>query len=150
MMVMVDSNFLIKLVSNKQSTKIFLQSLKRRELFIGFSTPVISEFLVRDENSSRINFINKVNSYSEIYDYDMKSAVAGAKIFRDLKAKGYFSQNNGTRQIIKVDIQIIAITLSNKIKEIYTEDKGLIQIIKKLDLPIVTSNLDTDDFQLKP
>lgn len=64
MMVMVDNNFLIKLVSNQQSYKVFYQSLKRREISIGLPTPVIGEFLVIDENSKRISFLNKVNSYS--------------------------------------------------------------------------------------
>ncbi len=147
MMVMVDNNFLIKLVSNQQSYKVFYQSLKRREISIGLPTPVIGEFLVIDENSKRISFLNKVNSYSQIYDYDMKSAVIGAKIFSDLKRKEYFKGNNGARQVIKVDIQIIAITMSNRVKNLYTEDKGLINIIKELDLPIEVIDFEKDELQ---
>lgn len=77
----------------------------------------------------------------------MKSAVIGAKIFSDLKRKEYFKGNNGARQVIKVDIQIIAITMSNRVKNLYTEDKGLINIIKELDLPIEVIDFEKDELQ---
>ena len=62
MMVMVDNNFLIRLVDDNQTYRIFLQSLERNEISLGLPTPVMAEFLVKDENYERANFLSKVNN----------------------------------------------------------------------------------------
>lgn len=84
MMVMVDSNFLIKLVNDNQTYRIFLQSLERSEISLGLPTPVVAEFLVKDNNYERATFLSKVNSFTQTFDLDMKSALLSAEIFRDL------------------------------------------------------------------
>lgn len=145
MMVMVDNNFLIRLVDDNQTYRIFLQSLERNEISLGLPTPVMAEFLVKDENYERANFLSKVNNFMQTFDFDVKSAKVSAEIFRDLLKIDYFKEDNGNRQVIKVDIQIIAITLANSIEKLYTEDKGLIKIIKILDLPIEVINFEKDE-----
>ncbi len=150
MMVMVDNNFLIRLVSDKETYRIFSQNLERNEISLGLPTPVIAEFLVKDENYDRANFLSKVNNFVQTFDFDVKSAKISAEIFRDLLNMDYFKGDNGNRQVIKVDIQIIAITLANSIRKLYTEDKGLIKIIKILDLPIEVINFKKDEFQDMP
>lgn len=145
MMVMVDNNFLIRLVDDNQTYRIFLQSLERNEISLGLPTPVMAEFLVKDENYERANFLSKVNNFMQTFDFDVKSAKISAEIFRDLLKIDYFKEDNGNRQVIKVDIQIIAITLANSIVKLYTEDKGLIKIIKILDLPIEVINFEKDE-----
>lgn len=150
MMVMVDNNFLIRLVSDKENYSIFSQNLERNEISLGLPTPVMAEFLVKDENYDRANFLSKVNNFVQTFDFDVKSAKISAEIFRDLLRIDYFKGDNGNRQVIKVDIQIIAITLANSIGKLYTEDKGLIKIIKILDLPIEAIDFKKDEFQDMP
>lgn len=150
MMVMVDNNFLIRLVSDKETYRIFSQNLERNEISLGLPTPVMAEFLVKDENYDRANFLSKVNNFVQTFDFDVKSAKISAEIFRDLLKIDYFKGDNGNRQVIKVDIQIIAITLANSIGKLYTEDKGLIKIIKILDLPIEVIDFKKDEFQDMP
>ena len=150
MMVMVDNNFLIRLVSDKETYRIFSQNLERNEISLGLPTPVMAEFLVKDDNYDRANFLSKVNSFVQTFDFDVKSAKISAQIFRDLLGMDYFKGDNGNRQVIKVDIQIIAITLANSVKKLYTEDKGLTKIIKILDLPIEVIDFEKDECQDLP
>lgn len=145
MMVMVDSNFLIKLVSDNQTYRIFLQSLERSEISLGLPTPVVAEFLVKDNNYERATFLSKVNSFTQTFDLDMKSALLSAEIFRDLLDIGYIKENNSERQVIKVDIQIISIAVANRVSKLYTADKGIIEIIDQLDLPIEVINFEKDE-----
>ena len=142
MMVMVDSNFLIKLVNDNQTYRIFLQSLERSEISLGLPTPVVAEFLVKDNNYERATFLSKVNSFTQTFDLDMKSALLSAEIFRDLLNMGYIKENNSERQVIKVDIQIISIAVANRVSKLYTADKGIIEIIDQLDLPIEEINFE--------
>ena len=150
MMVMVDNNFLIRLVSDKETYSIFSQNFERNEISLGLPTPVMAEFLVKDENYDRADFLSKINNFVQTFDFDVKSAKISAEIFRDLLKIDYFKGDNGNRQVIKVDIQIIAITLANSIGKLYTEDKGLIKIIKILDLPIEVIDFKKDEFQDMP
>ncbi len=145
MMVMVDNNFLIRLVDDNQTYRIFLQSLERSEISLGLPTPVVAEFLVKDDNYERATFLSKVNSFTQTFDFDMKSALVSAEIFRNLLDIGYIKENNRERQIIKVDIQIISITLANRVSRLYTADKGIIEIIDQLDLPIEVINFEKDE-----
>ncbi len=145
MMVMVDSNFLIKLVNDNQTYRIFLQSLERSEISLGLPTPVVAEFLVKDNNYERATFLSKVNSFTQTFDLDMKSALLSAEIFRDLLNIGYIKENNSERQVIKVDIQIISIAVANRVSKLYTADKGIIEIIDQIDLPIEVINFEKDE-----
>lgn len=145
MMVMVDSNFLIKLVNDNQTYRIFLQSLERSEISLGLPTPVVAEFLVKDNNYERATFLSKVNSFTQNFDFDMKSALLSAEIFRDLLDIGYIKENNSERQVIKVDIQIISIAVANRVSKLYTADKGIIEIIDQLDLLIEVINFEKDE-----
>ena len=145
MMVMVDNNFLIRLVDDNQTYRIFLQSLERSEISLGLPTPVVAEFLVKDDNYERATFLSKVNSFTQTFDFDMKSALLSAKIFRDLLDIGYIQENNSERQVIKVDIQIISIAVANRVSKLYTADKGIIEIIDQLDLPIEVINFEKDE-----
>ena len=145
MMVMVDNNFLIRLVDDNQTYRIFLQSLERSEISLGLPTPVVAEFLVKDNNYERATFLSKVNSFTQNFDFDMKSALLSAEIFRDLLDIGYIQENNSERQVIKVDIQIISIAVANRVSKLYTADKGIIEIIDQLDLPIEVINFEKDE-----
>ncbi|WP_367108952.1 hypothetical protein [uncultured Psychrobacter sp.] len=145
MMVMADNNFLIKLVDDKQTYRLLIQALERGEVSLGLCTPVIAEFLVKDDNFDRATFLSKVDSFIQIFDFDRKSAFMSAKLFRDLLDTDYIKQNNSQRQVIKVDIQIISITLANSISKLYTADKGIVAIINHLKLPIEIVDFENDE-----
>ena len=70
MMVMVDNNFLIGMVDDKNYYRIVMQALERDELKIGLPTPVLAEFLVRDDNFERGLFLSKVSGFSQVYNFD--------------------------------------------------------------------------------
>lgn len=145
MMVMADTNFLIKLIDNKETYRLFMQYLERGEISLGLCTPVIAEFLVKDDNFDRATFLSKVNSFVQIFDFDMKSAFLSAKVFRNLLDTEYVKQNNSQRQVIKFDIQIISITVANGISRLYTADKEIVEIIDHLKLPIGIVNFENDE-----
>nr|WP_299038481.1 hypothetical protein [uncultured Psychrobacter sp.] len=145
MIVMADNNFLIKLVDDKETYRLFMQYLERGEISLGLCTPVIAEFLVKDDNFDRATFLSKVNNFVQIFDFDSKSAFLSAKIFRDLLDTDYVRQNNNQRQVIKVDIQIISTTIANGISKLYTADKGIVEIIDHLKLPIEIVNFENDE-----
>ena len=146
MMVMVDNNFLVRLVEDNQTYRILLQYLERNEISLGLPTPVVAEFFVNDDNYERATFLSKVNSFTQNFDFDMKSALISAKIFRDLLDIGYIKENNGERQVIKVDIQIIGIAIANSISKLYTADKEMIDIINQLSLPIEVIDFERNEF----
>ena len=146
MMVMVDNNFLVRLVEDNQTYRILLQYLERNEISLGLPTPVVAEFFVKDDNYERATFLSKVNSFTQNFDFDMKSALMSAKIFRDLLDIGYIKKNNGERQVIKVDIQIIGIAIANSISKLYTADKEMIDIINQLSLPIEVIDFERNEF----
>lgn len=138
MMVMVDNNFLIGMVDDKNYYRVALQALERDELRIGLPTPVLAEFLVRDDNYERGLFLSKVSGFSQVYNFDFKSAQMSAEIMRDLLARGYFENkdNNKNRQVVKVDIQILGIMLANQIEKLFTTDPEISKIVDLLNLPI--------------
>lgn len=136
MMVMVDNNFLIGMVDDKNYYRVVLQALERDELRIGLPTPVLAEFLVRDDNYERGLFLSKVSGFSQVYNFDFKSAQMSAEIMRDLLARGYFDNKNSNKQLVKVDIQILGITLANQVEKLFTTDDEIGKIVDLLNLPI--------------
>lgn len=136
MMIMVDNNFLIGVVTDKNYYRLVMQALEREELTIGLPTPVLAEFLVRDDNYERGLFLSKINNFAHVYNFDMKSAQMSAEIMRDLIAHEYFAHKSTDKQIIKVDIQILGITLANQVRKLYTTDIEISKIVQLLNLPI--------------
>ncbi|WP_201616235.1 PIN domain-containing protein [Psychrobacter urativorans] len=136
MIIMADANLLISLVDNRSDYRIFSQYFERNEAILALPTPAVAEFLVMDENYKRSDFLTISSNFCQIFDLDMKSARMTANIFRDLLKKGYFKHKKGDKQKVKVDIQIIGMTLANQIPKIFTGDKEIEDIIKLLNLPI--------------
>lgn len=136
MMVMADNNFLIGLVDDKNYYRVVIQALERDEIKIGLPTPVLAEFLVRDDNYERGLFLSKVGGFSQVYNFDFKSAQMSAEIMRDLMARGYFDNKDNNKQVVKVDIQILGITLANQVEKLFTTDDEMNKIVDLLKLPI--------------
>lgn len=145
MIVMADNNFLVGMFDKKVNSRALAQSLKRKDLTIGIPTPVLAEFLVRDNNSDRTNFLSKQSSFSQIFDLDSKSARMSATIQKDLLEKtNFFDKKTKDKQMIKVDIQILGITLANQVPKLYTTDKGMKQIVELLKLPIQLADFEQE------
>lgn len=107
MMVMVDSNFLIKLLNDKQIYRVYSQYFERNNITLALPTPVLAEFLVKDNNYKRTDFLTKTNPFMQILDFYQKSARVSTDIFRDLLDSEFFKDINRTQmQVVKVDIQI--------------------------------------------
>lgn len=135
-MIMADNNFLIGLLGAPEQYQFYVQALKQQQAKIGIPTPVLAEFIVRDDNAERTNFLTASGSFLQIFDFDRKSAILSAKIMRKLLEYGYFANKGKDKQIIKVDIQILGIVLANGIRQLYSTDKEIVKIVDLLELPI--------------
>lgn len=145
MMIMADNNFLIALVTDKQKYHLLLQRLERQNHKIGLPMPVLAEFMVRDDNMDREMFLATNHSFIQEFNFDKKSAMVSANIMRQLLTTDFFKNKSKDKQIIKVDIQILGITIANGIRKLFSTDIEMARIIEMLELPIELVNFDKDD-----
>lgn len=143
-MIMADNNFLIALISNDKQSKFLIQEFERQRTKIGLPTPVLAEFMVRDDNSERTTFLSKSNNLVQIFNFDQKSAIMSAKIMRELLKTDFFKNKGKDKQIIKVDIQILGITIANNIDKLFSTDKEIAKIIALLNLPIILVDFENN------
>lgn len=140
MIIAADANVLIDLVTSKNDYRVFYQLFEKNHYKLALLTPVIAEFFVRDESFERLNFLNKVNSFTQTFPLDYKASLVTAEITRKYIEQGSKEssndKNNKGWQGTKIDIQILGICIANNIPRILTEDKGISSIINALDLPI--------------
>lgn len=134
--IMADNNFLIGLVDNNIQHEFFIQEFKKQNAKIGLPTPVLAEFIVRDDNAERSTFLSQSNSLIQIFNFDQKSAILSAHIMRQLLQTDFFKNKNKDKQIIKVDIQILGITIANGVKKLFTTDDEISKIVNLLKLPV--------------
>lgn len=134
--IMADNNFLIGLVDDREQHQYFIQEFSKQNAKIGLPTPVLAEFLVRDDNANRTTFLTQTNNLVQLFNFDHKSAIISAKIMRELLAADFFKNKSKDKQIVKVDIQILAITLANDIDKLFSTDKEMAKIIQLLNLPV--------------
>lgn len=135
-MIMADNNFLIALINDDEQSKLFIQEFERQHIKIGLPTPVLAEFMVRDDNLKRTAFLSQSNNSIQIFNFDQKSAIMSANIMRELLKTDFFKNKGKDKQIIKVDIQILGITIANNINQLFSTDKEIAKIIALLNLPI--------------
>lgn len=145
MIIMADNNFLIALLADRQRCLLFLQQLERQHYKIGLPMPVLAEFMVRDGNMQRELFLATNHSFIQEFNFDKKSAMMSATIMRELLATDFFKNKTKDKQIIKVDIQILGITLANGIEKLLSTDKEMKDIVDKLNLPIKLIDFDKDE-----
>ena len=145
MIIMADTVFLIKIVAKNNNYGNFYNLFKSKQATLGLPTPVLAEFLVRDDNFERTNFLSTSNSFSQVFNFDIKSERISADIFRDLLERDYFKDKKESKQSLKVDIQILGMTIANQIDQLLTSDKEMIKIINLLQLPIKVINFEKDD-----
>ncbi len=145
MIIMADANLLINLVGSKKDYRIFSQYFERHAAVLALPTPAIAEFLVMDDNYQRSDFLTISDNFCQTFSFDMKSARMTSKVFSDLLKTGYFENKKDSRQKVKVDIQIIGMTLANQIPKIFTGDREINDIIELLNLPIEVINIAKDN-----
>ncbi|MHC5865663.1 hypothetical protein ACYT6K_10755, partial [Streptococcus pyogenes] len=78
---------------------------------------------------------------------DSKSARMSATIQKNLLENTSFydkKPKDKDKQTIKVDIQILGITLANQAPKLYTTDKGIHQIVELLELPIELADFEEE------
>lgn len=150
MIIMADNNFLIALLADRQRCLLFLQQLERQNYKIGLPMPVLAEFMVRDGNMQRELFLATNHSFIQEFNFDKKSAMMSATIMRELLATDFFKNKTKDKQIIKVDIQILGITLANNIQKLLSTDKEIKDIVDKLNLPVELIDFDKDEILLQP
>lgn len=128
MIVAIDNNVLVSLVSDRamfNNLETFLQQCNATLLI---PTPVVAEFIAKDHNRRRMQFMtyehhNKV----VIGDFNTKAAF----ICGELGSK-YHIDDEEKKQKVKVDLQILAIALANDAQFILSEDTDMPKYIDRL------------------
>ncbi|HAK1936212.1 TPA: type II toxin-antitoxin system VapC family toxin [Salmonella enterica] len=157
MRVILDTNILVPLLSDPKHdyrladpvTGLFVTDVKRRaealvdkiESLNGtivIPTPVLAEFLVgvhKSHQQEKLNFIRSVSCF-ETAPFDELAAIECASIptLQELKK----INTEGTANKIKFDRQIIAIAKALNVDEIWSQDKGVIDRCKHLNIPVFT------------
>ncbi len=150
MIIALDTNILIKMVTSNDISD-FRQYFQNSDDTIAILTPVLSEFLVY-ENEKRGRFIAQNQKlFTQVYNLDVKSA----KVIAELTHKWIaFKRDNNidvekNRHAIKLDIQIIGMCIANDIKVIVTNDDDISKIVDGLELDLkVISYQDLKPSQL--
>lgn len=149
-LIILDTNALITFLKDKEteSSNYNLFSVLKNLIngSIALPTPVISEFIAGDNNEGRGRDLLKANSKFRNLDFDAKSALISARIYRNYRAS--INSNGGQRpnQKVKVDIQILGIAVANQAKSIVTRDNEIKKIISVLNLPIEVLNFDDQSY----
>jgi len=145
LIIMADANLLIKLVENRSDQRIFYQYFEKNEAVLALPTPAIAEFLVRDDNFDRSDYLTKINNFTQVFDFDLKSAHFSAQVYRRLEKSNDYTFKRETKQKVKVDIQIIGMILANQIPKIFTGDTGIAEIVRVLNLSIEVVDVEQEN-----
>lgn len=134
-MIILDTNALISFLKNSEEVKNLRELLRKAQsLEICIPTPVLAEFLAHEDNLERVQQLTRPNSKFRKLPFDEKSALLAAKIYKANKAA--LKQMEEPNQKVKVDLQILAIALSNRANMIITNDSGIKKIINRLNISI--------------
>lgn len=130
--ILIDNNVLVQLLTDRVASDKLSAYLQKENTYLLIPTPVLAEFLAYDYSQRHIKFFSTMqNSRSQIVPFDQKSAIICGQLACELrKAK----ESATSKQKVKVDLQIVAIALANKVKKILTEDTDIADIISSLDL----------------
>lgn len=139
-LIILDTNALITLLMTDKSQSEYLNLvafLKQVQHFsLMLPMPAISEFIAGDDNPSRSLSLLKPNSKFKNLDFDSKSALSAAKIYKEYRSLPKNRKAQVPHQKIKVDIQILGIAIANDATTIISHDKGIKTIVNELGLSI--------------
>lgn len=137
MIVAIDNNVLIHLVSDKAVHKNLETFLHQNNATLLIPTPVIAEFIGYDFTKRRVQLLSYEYNKVLIGSLDRKAAL----ICGELASKLHKDKNDNWQRV-KVDLQIIAISLANGAKKLLSEDKGVQKTVTRLDLPLEVISRD--------
>lgn len=138
-LIILDTNALIAFLGDKDSTEYYniLAFLKKNnQETLALTTPSLAEFFAGDENQLRSHFLLQKDSKFKNLDFDLKSALIASEIYKQYRKLPVMKNAQIPHQKVKVDIQILAIALANEANAIITRDKGILTLIKRLELDI--------------
>lgn len=149
-MIVLDNNALVFLYrptdnqfNQSEKMKYIFEQQKAKKGVFGIPAPVLAEFLIGEPNIARrqefLSFFSGKNKVFQLLPFDLKSATLCAIIADRLNSLPNEGQKE-PRQKIKVDRQIIAIAMSNGVKQLISSDHGLIKSAQNLSCPVL--NLD--------
>lgn len=131
MIVAIDNNILIHLVSDRAVYTNLETFLHQNNATLLMPTPVIAEFTAHDFNKRRMQLLSYEHNKVLTGTFDKKAAL----ICGELSSKLY-NDPGEDKQKVKVDLQIIAIALANGAEILLSDDKGVQKIVEKLTLPL--------------
>ncbi|MBI0393481.1 type II toxin-antitoxin system VapC family toxin [Acinetobacter bereziniae] len=151
-MIILDTNALITLLTSNKSEAEYINLVsflnQNKEQSLSLPMPAISEFIAGDNNEARSLALLKPNSKFKNLDFDAKSALNAAKVYRDYRSLPKHKKTQTPHQKVKVDIQIIGIALANDVKTIISHDKGISKIVNELGLNLsVFDYMDNNFFE---
>lgn len=138
MVVFVDTQILIWGVRGYadpgQETKVFdakvyLEQLQSKGVEIAIAAPTIAEYLIKTPDEDREKVLEVFRRHFVVYPFDTASAAIGAEMWKKYfgdSPQGKVAASFGmTRQILKVDYQIVSIAVARGADFICTEDERM-------------------------
>ncbi|WP_180175967.1 PIN domain-containing protein [Acinetobacter sp. YH12025] len=132
MIVAIDNNILIHLVSDRSVHSNLETFLHQNNATLLIPTPVIAEFTAHDFNKRRMQLLAYEHNKVLTGVLDKKAALICGELSSKLD-KDIFNED---KQRVKVDLQIIAIALSNEAEILLSEDRGVLRSVKNLGLDL--------------
>lgn len=114
-----------------------------RRAFVVIPVPALGEFLIHEDESRHDAVTAELRRRFHLAPYDLPAASIAARIWQQAQACGAYPEliaDGVTRQIIKVDTQILAVALAQGATVLYTEDPGRRTLAGRV--PIVSARLD--------
>ena len=130
MIVAIDNNILIHLVSDRAVHNNLETFLHQNNATLLIPTPVIAEFTAHDFNKRRMQLLAYEHNKVLTGILDKKAALICGELASKLN-KDIFNED---RQRVKVDLQIIAIALANGAEILLSEDNGVQKCVKNVGL----------------
>lgn len=159
-MIVFDTNVLISLVTEKESSELYeritglIEDLVKSKTPIGIAAPSWSEFLCgTDIATFPIISMMKKRSVIRILPFDEVAAFEAALIHRGAISSGNKKGASKKQwQAIKVDRQILAIARQHQVKVIYTDDGEMIaeatrlgiEAIRPSEIPLKVKQINID------
>lgn len=132
MIIAIDNNILIQLLKDSAESDKITGYLQQMDAMLLIPSQVLAEFLATDFVQRRAIFLSGKNARSQIASFDEKAALICGEIANNIHAL----KKEQPRQKTKVDLQILAICIANKVKIILSEDADITKAIEVLGLDI--------------
>lgn len=137
-MIVVDNNVLIRLLTDHESGETLSDFIQKCNDTLIIPAPVLAEFLAGDFNIRRTQFLARQHSQVIIAPFDQKAAF----ICGDMACRLDAMKANKPKQKVKVDLQVLAIAVSNSAKTILSEDDDIRKAAQNLGLTVQVLGMD--------